>query len=425
MKPLLVVYAKAPVPGHVKTRLIPKLGAEGAAQLHRRLVRDTLALAGSLSHRFDIELHTDVPTQEWPGPHARRLQSPGDLGAKLYATLREGLEAGRPFMLVIGSDSPTLPPEYLLELAAMDADAVLGPARDGGYYAIGCRKVHPDMFAGVPWSTAETLQCTRQSLERCGFTIGLGCEWFDIDEPEDLALLEGAPRPWLSVVIPALNEGGAIGRTLEAVFALGGESEVIVVDGQSDDDTAAIAQGHGATVLVSARGRGRQLQLGAAHASGEVLWFVHADTIPPPDAAACIRDALADPHVAGGNFDLLFDGGTSAARALTRIYPHLRKLRLCYGDSGIFVRRSIYEAAGGFQPYPIFEDLDLIQRIRRHGRFLHLPSRITTSSRRFEGRSFPLVFTKWTCMQLLYWAGVHPEVLGRWYAPVRARGTRR
>jgi len=222
-------------------------------------------------------------------------------------------------------------------------------------------------------------------------------------------------------VIPVLNEAASIGRTLQNVLALGNGAQVIVADGQSDDETARIACEYPVTVVSSARGRGLQLKTGAEQATGDVLWFLHADSIPPPDSHQRIREALQAPQIVGGNFDLLFDGDSRAARQLTRIYPHLRKLGLCYGDSGIFVRREVYRAVGGFCAYPIFEDLDLLKRIRRQGRFLHLKSQITTSSRRFEGRNFGVTFAKWTAMQIMYWAGVHPDVLGRWYAPIRGR----
>jgi len=223
----------------------------------------------------------------------------------------------------------------------------------------------------------------------------------------------------LSVIIPALNESVGIGRTLEALFQLGGDLEVIVVDGQSQDDTVSIARQHGALVLSGSRGRGQQLKLGADHASGDILWFVHADSIPPPDSLRRIRDVLRKPGIAGGNFDLRFEGTSTGARFLTRIYPHLRRIGLSYGDSGIFVRRRCYHAAGGFRPYPIFEDLDLIRRIQKQGRFSHLDATIVSSSRRFENRNFALVFAKWTALQILYWAGVHPRILGRWYSTAR------
>jgi GT2 family glycosyltransferase len=125
--------------------------------------------------------------------------------------------------------------------------------------------------------------------------------------------------------------------------------------------------------------------------------------------------ALQDRSVVAGNFGLLFDGESRAARQLTAIYPMLRWLNLCYGDSGIFVRRSAYEAIGGFRPFALFEDLDLLKRLRRAGRFVHLKTRIVTSSRRFEQRNFAAMWLHWTALQALYWAGVDPKKLARWY----------
>lgn len=223
----------------------------------------------------------------------------------------------------------------------------------------------------------------------------------------------------ISLIIPTLNEAKAIGRTIESARRVRGIGEIIVADGGSSDDTQNIAASMGATVLQSERGRGIQLAAGARAAQGDVLWFVHADTEAPEHAAESILNAFSAPDVAAGNFALVFDGATRAARLLTRAYPQFRRLGLCYGDSGVFVRRRIYDAVGGFQPYAIFEDLDLIARLKKRGRFVHLECALTTSSRRFEGRSFTWTFARWTGMQVLYWAGVHPNVLARIYAPVR------
>src|SRR5262249_43849833 len=150
----------------------------------------------------------------------------------------DALAAGRPFVLIVGSDSPTLPAEFMTELSRLDADVVLGPTRDGGFYAIGCRKIHPEMFAGVTWSSTFTLTQTIEAARWCGLSVSQGLEWFDIDEPDDLYLLfateigEHASRvltklalrpsakrmsPWLSIVIPTLNESSTIGRSLEAI----------------------------------------------------------------------------------------------------------------------------------------------------------------------------------------------------------------
>lgn len=227
----------------------------------------------------------------------------------------------------------------------------------------------------------------------------------------------------LSIIIPTLNEAAVIGPTLEAVSRLTTTPEILIVDGGSQDATVEIAHSLGIRVLRTTRGRGVQLHAGAAATQGDALWFLHADTCPPPDAAERLQEALNDPATAGGNFTLCFDGQTRSARLLTRVYPHFRKLGLSYGDSGIFCRRSAYDAAGGFRPFPIFEDLDLIKRLKREGRFIHLACTITTSSRRFEGRSFTWTFARWTVLQILYWLRVSPHALGRAYAPIRSRKT--
>jgi rSAM/selenodomain-associated transferase 2 len=223
----------------------------------------------------------------------------------------------------------------------------------------------------------------------------------------------------VSVIVPALNEAACIADTLRGLQQLEGEKEIIVVDGGSVDDTRALASAQGARVLVAKPGRGTQMHAGALEATGDVLWFVHADTVPPGHALDEIGRALDDPSIAGGNFGLLFDGTSRAARQLTAIYPILRVLGLCYGDSGIFIRRETYDRIGGFRPIALFEDLDLLRRLRKAGRFAHVPLRIRTSSRRFEERNFASMWLHWTTLQVLYWCGVSPDFLARWYRHVR------
>jgi len=223
----------------------------------------------------------------------------------------------------------------------------------------------------------------------------------------------------VSIIVPALNEAAQISKTLTTLEALDGDKEILIVDGGSEDNTIEIVRQRGVPVLTCARGRGVQLHAGALASHGDVLWFVHADTLPPTNALAEIHFALQDRTAIGGNFGLTFDGETRAARQLTAIYPFLRWLNLCYGDSGIFVRRESYEKIGGFRPFALFEDLDLLKRLRREGRFVHLPCRIVTSSRRFENRNFALMWAHWTALQVLYWGGVSPNLLARWYRHAR------
>jgi hypothetical protein len=106
---------------------------------------------------------------------------------------------------------------------------------------------------------------------------------------------------------------------------------------------------------------------------------------------------------------------------MTWLYPQLRRLGLCYGDSAIFVRREAYEQIGGFKSFPIFEDLDLLRELRKLGGIAHVQATVITSSRRFEGRSFAFTFARWMVMQALFCLGMQPRTLGRFYPPVRHR----
>ena len=221
----------------------------------------------------------------------------------------------------------------------------------------------------------------------------------------------------ISIVIPALNEASCIRETLAAVTQLR-PFEIIVADGGSADRTANFALEF-AVVVQSERGRGAQQRAAARVASGDAIWFLHADTIPTPGALDAIIECLRDPRVAGGNFSLIFDGDSRAARRLTRIYPYLRWLGLCYGDSGIFIRKTAYDAVGGFKPIPLFEDVDLVRRLRRIGTFSTLTHKLLTSSRRFEHCNFAVMFAEWTSLQLLFLAGVSPHRLAGFYKSVR------
>ena len=222
-------------------------------------------------------------------------------------------------------------------------------------------------------------------------------------------------KPEISIVIPTLDEADSIAATLESLKIFGAAVETIVVDGGSRDATVAIARNYGVKILRSKRGRGIQLQTGANHASGEILWFVHADTAVSANCLEQIKQTLRNKNVVGGNFTIRFDGSRRAAKFLTWLYPQLRLLDLIYGDSAIFVRREIYENIGGFRQYPIFEDLDFVERLRKTGEIVTLPAVVTTSSRRFENGSFFLTFARWTILQILYWFGVKPETLVKIY----------
>ena len=223
-------------------------------------------------------------------------------------------------------------------------------------------------------------------------------------------------KPELSIIIPTLNEEESIRETLDSLKMFD-NTEIILVDGGSTDRTILIAQNYAVKILHSTPGRGMQLQIGGNTAQGQILWFLHADTIPSKDAVKQIIDILAKPNVVGGNFTIRFDGNRRAAKFLTWLYPNLRKIGLIYGDSAIFVRREFYKKIGGFKSFPIFEDLDFVERLKKEGEIITLPAVVKTSSRRFEKGSFSLTFLRWAILQILYWLGVSPDTLLKIYFP--------
>jgi rSAM/selenodomain-associated transferase 1 len=185
---LIVLFAKAPTPGRVKTRL--GVDSARAAQIHSSFVRQTLVMLESLRGEADLELSTDEPTGAWREfPVARSVQSPGQLGDRIYAALETALASGRPKALILGSDSPGLPAAHIRALLASSADACLGPVEDGGFYAIACSRTAPAMFENVRWSTSATLSDTLRALKDCELSVELGPAWFDVDRPEDLTRL--------------------------------------------------------------------------------------------------------------------------------------------------------------------------------------------------------------------------------------------
>lgn len=226
--------------------------------------------------------------------------------------------------------------------------------------------------------------------------------------------MKKAPVP-ISVIIPTLNEADVIGSTLGHLRTLDPTLELIVADGGSSDDTRDVARRAGAKVIEGARGRGSQLHAGALAATHEILWFVHADTLPGDDAPAQIEGALSDSAIAGGNLRPRFTGACTGTRIMNIVYPALVSMGVEFGDCTIFVRRELYQALRGFRDYPLFEDADLIRRLKQHGRFATLPSLAHTSSRRFEHR-FIQTFVIWITLLLLYRLGIAPEWLARGYS---------
>jgi rSAM/selenodomain-associated transferase 2 len=217
----------------------------------------------------------------------------------------------------------------------------------------------------------------------------------------------------LGVVVPVLNEAAGIEACLTRVLAQPGDIEVVVVDGGSTDATMAIAS-RLARVVRSERGRGAQMNAGARLLRAEVLLFLHGDTLLPDGAVEAVRSRLTDGRIAGGTFCLRFD----VDHPLLRLYAACTRLplRLLHsGDQGIFVRREVFHALGGFRELPLMEDVDFLRRLRSAGRVAHLPVAVTTSARRFVDRGIVRQQLLNVALVAAYELGAAPERLARWY----------
>ncbi len=221
----------------------------------------------------------------------------------------------------------------------------------------------------------------------------------------------------ISVVIPTLNEAANLPSLLDRLAAEETPHEVLVVDGGSRDSTQEIAQNAGATLIQSLPGRGQQLARGTEAARGDSLLFLHADSVFPAGGLASIARVFAsDAACPGGNFRLIFDGESPFSRWLTGFYAWLRRRGLYYGDSAIFVRRSVYDRIGGIRPIALMEDYDFVRRLERAGQTCCIEEPpMVTSSRRFEGRSAPAIVWGWVEIHLLYHLGRSPQRLAQRY----------
>ena len=221
-----------------------------------------------------------------------------------------------------------------------------------------------------------------------------------------------------SVIIPTLNEARTIASTVRRVERMD-PHEIIVSDGGSADGTRELPASC-ATVIDGPRGRGRQLNAGAAAASGEVLLFLHADVTLPGQALSAIDDALGDPGIIGGCFRVRF--GSAPHQAFIAASYDLLRLggrAIVYGDSTIFARRDVFNEVGGFADWPIMEDVNFVSRLRRRGRFVELPLIVVPSSRRWRRGGLWRTWASWWAVQLMFGAGVSPAWLGRFYRHIR------
>ena len=433
----LVVFTKYPTPGKAKTRMIPALGEEGAAALHKKLTLHTLETVSQFSKKENIDIEISFygsdlkQMQKWLGDgHRYTKQIEGDLGAKMNHVFVRGFEDGYDKILVIGTDCPELSIKDLIcgYKKLEQADLVLGPAYDGGYYCIGLKAPTSKVFDSIEWGSDRVFEQTMVKATNLGLKAGLLDKHHDIDRPDDLKVWNTITnsqfqKEKISVIIPTINEAENIGTTLRS-FKNIQNIEIIVVDGGSTDRTTEIAENEGVEkVLYEHHGKGLQMNRGASMAEGGILLFLHADTRLPDKWDDCVRETLQNTRTIAGAFQLTIDGNGIGLRII-EIFTRFRSalLQLPYGDQGIFLRKDLFEQLGGFKPISIMEDFEFIRRAGKMGKIVTCKQSVITSGRRWQKFG---IFRTTLINQLIvlgFYLGIPHNYLRKFYKQKKNRG---
>ncbi|MGB8700904.1 MAG: TIGR04283 family arsenosugar biosynthesis glycosyltransferase [Thermosynechococcaceae cyanobacterium] len=227
----------------------------------------------------------------------------------------------------------------------------------------------------------------------------------------------------LSVIIPVWQEGDRIRPCLDHLAAIAGEItyEAIVVDGDSQGSTLQHLPTHGLTLqgIRAAPGRGTQMNAGAQLAQGRIVLFLHVDTRLPQQAFPQILAVCDRPGIAGGAFDLAIASSRRSLQMIAKVASWRSRLtRIPYGDQAIFLRKDIFEAVQGYPNIPIMEDVALMQRLKQNRYAIEiLPDPVKTSPRRWETEGILRCTLRNWSLIALYYGGIAPETLVRWYRP--------
>jgi rSAM/selenodomain-associated transferase 2 len=221
----------------------------------------------------------------------------------------------------------------------------------------------------------------------------------------------------LSLIVPMLNEAEALPELLAQLSGFSARGcEVVLVDGGSTDGCDALAIQAGFTVLIAQRGRARQMNAGAAYASGDIFLFLHADTHLPDQADSLILDALRSSRAGWGRFDVQITGQSAWLPFIAAMINLRSRLSgIATGDQAVFVQRELFDQVGGFPDQPLMEDIELCSRLKWVAAPVCLREKVTTSGRRWERRGvLRTVLLMWR-LRLAYFLGVPAEQLARVY----------
>ncbi|MSR92914.1 DUF2064 domain-containing protein [Clostridiaceae bacterium 68-1-5] len=469
MKRAVILFTRAPVPGKTKTRMMPRLSPEECSLLHKMFLLDIQRTLRGIDadiyvfHASDTAQEEQLLKQLWEEkaaeepflkensfgqPWSKQLkgffpQKGETLGVRMFQSICQVLEAGYESCVLIGTDVPELSREDL-EAAferLLDQDVVFGRTKDGGYYLIGMKQPVREAFELSSYGHSAVLEQTVSRIEEAGFSVGFTGTREDMDVFEDLlGYLQRArsskrlPTQYtffyvlgllrISVIIPIYQEEDTIRkmkRQLEEIQATKEAfHEIIFVDGGSKDATLSLL-GEEYPVLHCSKSRSLQMNLGAKESTGDILFFLHCDSLLPPFPKREILEVIAQNPV--GCFGIRFPSRNILMHICSRLSNFRAEKRgLPFGDQGIFLERSLFFELGMFPELPIMEDYQFSLTLRAQKIPVRLtPHRLVTSGRRFPKGIIPKLLLMWKMYRLRAWyrQGVSVKKLADLYGDVR------
>ena len=451
-KRALILFSRIPEPGKTKTRMMPYLTADECADLQRNCLCDILRQAGKISgidlifcftgeqRGFSLKKLCGGRFKKKPAAGIRMLsQGEGNLGERMNRAFRKVFAKGYDSCVLIGSDVPEIRSSDLADAfkALETKDVVMGKTTDGGYYLIGMKAVHPELFMGSDYSHNRVADQLVEAAGRTGLKMAYIRPLHDLDVPDDLTslILRGQTdarvrhlmstdfalhRQKISVIIPFYNEKDTIDEMIRQMGDLQRSCEIIFVDGGSTDGSREKIPDT-FRVMESAKGRACQMNLGAQESSGDILFFLHCDSELPPDAAGLIRQSIKKNPA--GCFGIRFRKKRLFLWTCRIISNHrVKDRRVMFGDQGIFVMRRLFNEIGGFKEMPLMEDYQFSLDLKARGvKPVLAGKRIVTSSRRFDGNTRHMLSVMWKMNRLrkMYRDGVPIDQIAAQYQDVR------
>ena len=459
----LIVFTREPEEGKTKTRLMPYYSPKQCAEIHRRMLADIGREMRSVNADIIVAYTGGEPEflKKTFGCDAIFTSQTGTgLGERMQNAIDSALALGYEKAVLIGTDVPELRADSVDKAFKLldTSDVVIGPTEDGGYYLIGMKSLHEEAFKVEKYGTSTVLEETVASMKTGRLSIGVADSYRDIDNHEDLAAFRERMRKSpdlrktrrfaaetsdyafdtasISVIIPVYNEESVIDDLLSQLERFRNDCEIIFVDGGSTDNTAGriesfVSEGFseggesreqpGCKLVRSDKGRGVQLNRGALESTGDILFFLHCDSVLPDDFGREIRRVMAEHE--WGCFGVRFPSRNIFMQTNRIISNHRAcRRRLPFGDQGIFMDRKLFFDMGMYPEIPVMEDYEMSLRLRKKrikpGMTKH---RIVSSARRYGSSTGDILRTEFCMWNLrrLYRKGIDAGELQNYYKDVR------